>query len=78
MNVVIQDELVFEVPGPWWRSTWLCNLGVATLVILEFFFALEDGLVVGPALAAESVAAKAIFPMLIVLAVEGLRVERDD
>jgi hypothetical protein len=48
------------------------------LVVLEVFFAPEDGIIIGLALGTESVAAKAIFPMLIVLAVEGLRVKRDD
>ena len=78
MAVVVQDELVLEVPGPWWRSACSCNPGVATFIILEVFFALEDGLVIGPALGAESVTAEVINPMLIVLAVKGLVVERDD
>ena len=41
--------------------------GVATLIVLEVFFAPEDGLVIGLVLGTESVAAKEIFPMLIVL-----------
>jgi hypothetical protein len=53
--VVDQDELVLEVPGPWWRSTPWCNPGVATLVVLEIFFAPADDLFVGPAIGAESV-----------------------
>ena len=28
MAVVVQDELVLEVPDPWWRSTSSCNLGM--------------------------------------------------
>ena len=71
--VVVQDELVLEVPGPWWRSTPLGNPGVATPVVLEIFFALADDLLVGPTIGAESVAVKAILPMLIFLAVEGRR-----
>ena len=78
LAIVVQDKLVLEVLGPWWRSTCSCNLGVVTFIILEVFFALEDGLVIGPALGVESVAVEAIYPMLIVLAIEGLRVERDD
>ena len=54
------------------------NPGVATLVVLEVFFALADDLFVGPAIGTESVVVKVICPVLIVLAVEGLRVERDD
>ena len=78
MAIVVQDELVLEVPGPWWRSTSSCNPGVATLVILEVFFASEDGLIIGLVFYAEGVAAEAIYPMLIIFAVEGLRVEQDD
>ena len=47
-------------------------------MILEVFFASEDGLIIGPAFYAEGVAAEAIYPMLIIFAVEGLRVEQDD
>ena len=28
MAIVVQDELVLEVPDPWWRSTSSCNLGM--------------------------------------------------
>ena len=45
---------------------------------VEVIFGSEDGLIIGPAFGAENVAAKAIYSMLIVLAVEGLAVERDD
>ena len=38
----------------------------------------EDGLIIGPAFSVESAAAKAIYLMLIVLAIEGLGVERND
>ena len=44
----------------------------------EVFFAPEDGLVIGSAFGAESVAAEAIYAMLIILAVKGLIVERND
>ena len=47
----------------------MCNLGVATLVVLEIFFALADDLLVGPTIGAESVAVEAICTFLIVLAV---------
>jgi hypothetical protein len=78
MAVVVQDELVLEIPGPWWRSTRRCNPVVAMLVVLEVFFPLADDLFIGPAIGTESVAVKAILPMLLVLAVEGLGVEQDD
>ena len=44
----------------------------------EVFFAPEDGLIIGSAFGAESVAAEAIYAMLIVLAAKGLGVERDN
>ena len=69
MAIVVQDELVLEIPGPWWRSTPLGNPGVATPVVLEIFFALADDLLVGPTIGAESVAVEAICTFLIVLAV---------
>jgi len=78
MAVIVPDELVLEIPGPWWRSTWRCNPGVATLAILEVFFAPADGLFVGPAIGVESVAVKEILLVLLVLTVEGFGVERDD
>ena len=40
--VVVEDELILKVPGPWWRSTPLCNPRVATLAVVEIFFALAD------------------------------------
>ena len=55
-----------------------CNPGVAMFVSFEFFFTPEDGLIIGPAFGAESVAVEAIYSMLIILAVKGLRVERND
>ena len=67
--VVVQDELVLEVPGPRWRWTPPSNPGVATLCVLEIFFALADDLLVGPTIGAESVAVEAICTFLIVLAV---------
>ena len=45
---------------------------------VEVVFGPEDGLIIGPAFYAEGVAAEAIYPMLIIFAVEGLRVEQDD
>ena len=78
LAIVVQDELVLEIPGPWWRSTWRCNPGVAMLIVLEVFFTPADGLFVGPSIGAESVAVEAILTMLLVLAIEGLGVERDD
>jgi len=76
--VVVQDELVLKVPGPWWRSTPPCNPGVATLAVVEIFFALADDLLVGPTIGTKSVAVKAFCPLLVVLAIEGLRIQRDD
>ena len=78
MAVVVQDELILEVPRPWWRSTPSCNPGVATLAVVEIFFALADDLLVGPTIGAKGVAMKAICPLLVILAAEGLRVQRDD
>jgi hypothetical protein len=76
--IVVQDELILEVPGPWWRSACRCNMGVATLVVLEVLFALADDLFVGPTIGAMGVAVKAICPLLVILAAEGLGVQRDD
>jgi hypothetical protein len=78
MAIVVQDELIFKVPRPWWRSEWLCNPGVATFLSVEVVFGSEEGLTIGPAFGTKSVAAKAICSMLIVLAVVGLGVERND
>ena len=78
MAVVVQDELVLEIPGPGWRSVCSCNPGVVTFVGFEVIFAPEDGLIIGPAFGTESVAAEAIYSMLIILAVKGLGVERND
>ena len=78
MAVVVQDELILEVPRPWWRSTPSCNPGVATLAVVEIFFALADDLLVGPTIGAKSVAMEAFCAMLVILAVKGLVVERDD
>jgi len=78
MAVVIQDELVFEVPGPWWRWTPSSNPGVATLSIFEIFLGLLDECLVGPTIGAETVAVKTFRPLLIVFADEGLGVQRDD
>jgi hypothetical protein len=76
--VVVQDELIFEVPGPWRRSTPSPNPGVAALGVLEVFFALADDILVGPTIIAKSVAVNAFCPLLVVLAVEGLGVQQDD
>jgi len=78
MAVVVQDELIFEVPGPWWRSTPSCNPGDATLAVVEIFFALADDLLVGPTISAKSVAVKAFCPLLVILTIEGLGVQLDD
>ena len=78
MAVIVQDELVLKVPGPWWRSTPPCNPGVATLAVVEIFFALANDLLVGPTIGTKSVAVKAFCPLLVVLAIEGLEVQRDD
>ena len=78
MAIVVQDELILEVPGPWWRSACRCNMGVATLVVLEVLFALANDLFVGPVIGAKGVAVKAICPLLVILADEGLGVQRDD
>ena len=75
MAVVVQDELVFEVPGPWWRSTPSSNPGVVTLVVLEIFFTLADDILVGSMIGAKSVAVEAFCLLLVVLAVEGLGVQ---
>ena len=56
----------------------MCNPGVATLAVVEIFFALADDLLVGPTIGAKSVAVEAFCPLLVVLAVEGLGVQRDD
>jgi len=72
--IVVQDELILEVPGPWWRSTPSSNPGVATLVVLEIFFALADDFLVGLTIGTESVAVEVICTLLIILAVEGLRI----
>ena len=78
MAVVVQDELIFEVPGPWWRWTPPSNPGVAVLGIIEIFFTPLDDFLVGPVIGAKSVAVKALFPLLVIFAGEGLRVQRDD
>jgi len=70
MAVVIQDELVLGIPGPWWRSTPSCHPRV--------FFALVNDLLVGPAIGAKSIAVKVIYLLLVILAIEGLGVQRDD
>jgi len=74
MTVVNQDELVFEVPGPWRCWTPPCNPGVAMLVIIEIFLGLEDDSLVGPTVGAEAVAVKTFRPLLVVLASEGFGV----
>ena len=78
MAVVIQDELVLGIPGPWWRSTPPCNPGVATLAVVEIFFTLADDLLISPTVGAKRDAVKTFCPLLVVLVVEGLRVQRDD
>ena len=78
MVVVVQDELVFEVPGPWWRWMPPSNVGVATPGILEIFFTLLDDVLIGPAIGTKSIAVKALFPLLVVFTGEGLGVQRDD
>ena len=46
------------------------------LVVLKIFFALVDDLLVGPTIGAKSIAVKALCPLLIVLTVEGLGIQR--
>ena len=76
--VVIQDELMFEVPGPRWRWTPPPNSGVAALGVFEIFFTLADDFLVGPAIGAKGIVVKTLCPLLVVLAAEGLGVQRDD
>jgi hypothetical protein len=78
MAVVIQDELVFEVPVPWWKWTPPSNPGVTMLSVFVIFLGLLDGCLVGPTIGAETVAVKMFHPLLIVFADEGLGVQRDD
>ena len=78
MAVVIQDELIFEVPRPWWRWMPLFNPGVATLSVFEIFLSLQDDCLVGPTIGAEAVAVKMLRPLLIVLTSEGVGVQQDD
>ena len=75
LAVVVQEEFVFEVPGPWWRSTPSPNPGVAALGILEIFFTLADDILVGLMIGVKSVAVEAFCLLLVVLAVEGLGVQ---
>ena len=78
LAVVVQEEFVFKVPGPWWRSTPSPNPGVAGLSVFEIFFALLDDLLIGPSISAKSVAVKAFCPPLVILTIEGLGVQLDD
>ena len=48
------------------------------LIVLEIFFALADDFLVGLTIGTESVAVEVICTLLIILAVEGLGVQRDD
>ena len=54
------------------------NPGVATPVVLEIFFALADDLLVGPTIGAKGVAVKTLRLLLVILAGDGLKVQRDD
>jgi len=76
--VVVQDELVLEVPGP--RSRWTppSNPGVAALGVLEIFFTLADDFLIGPTIRAKAIAVKTLRPLLVILAGEGNGVHRDD
>ena len=76
--VVVEDELVLEVPGPWWRWTPPSNPGVAALGILEIFFSLHDDIFIGPMIGPKGITVKALRPLLVVLAGDGLRVQRGD
>ena len=78
MSIVVQDELVLEVPGPWRRWALSSNPGVAALGILEIFFTTLDDFLIGPAIGAEAVAVKTLHPLLVVLTGEGLGVPQDD
>ena len=76
--VVVQDELVLEVPGPWRRWVLSSNPGVAALGILEIFFGLQDDVLVGPTIGAKGVAVKSLRPLLVIFAGDRLKVQRDD
>ena len=75
MVVVVQDELVFEVPGPWWRWMPPSNPGVATLSVFVIFLGLLDDCLIGSTISAETVALKTLRPLLIVFTGEGLGVQ---
>ena len=72
--VVVQDELVLEVPGPWWRWTPPSNPGVVALGILEIFFSLHDDILICPMIGTKGIAVMALRPLLVVLTGDGLRV----
>jgi hypothetical protein len=54
------------------------NTGIATLAVVEIFFTLADDVFIGPTISTKSIAVEAFCLMLVVLTVEGLRVQRDD
>ena len=60
------------------QQTPLSNTGVAALSVLEIFFGLQDDILVGPTIGVKDVALKMLHPLLVVLASNGLRVQRDD
>ena len=76
--VVVQDELVFEIPRPRWRWAPPSNPEVAALSVFKIFLSLQDDSLIGPTISAEVVAVKMLSPLLIVLAGEGVGVQRDD
>ena len=78
VSVVVKDELIFEVLGPRWRWTPPSNSGVAALGIFEIMLGSLDDLLVGPTIGAKGIAVKTLRPLLVVLAGEGLGVQRDD
>ena len=53
------------------------NPGVVALGVLEVFFATADDFFVGPAIGTKGIAVKTLSPLLVVLAAEGLGVQRD-
>ena len=78
MAVVVQDELVFENPRPRWRWAPPSNPEAAALSVFKIFLSLQDDSLIGPTISAEVVAVKTLSPLLIVLASNGLGIQRND
>ena len=60
------------------QQTPLSNTGVAALGVLEIFFGLQDDVLVGPTIGAKGVTVKTLRLLLVILAGDGLKVQRDD